>query len=63
MCVDGRGTGGRGREFEQCVYRNLGHFETIDQINAARYAATLSYVDPSKIGIYGWSYGGYEALM
>lgn len=63
ICVDGRGTGGRGREFEQCVYRNLGHFETIDQINAARYAASLNYVDATKIGIYGWSYGGYEALM
>lgn len=63
ICVDGRGTGGRGRQFEQCVYRNLGHFETIDQINAARHAASLNYVDASKIGIYGWSYGGYEALM
>ena len=44
-------------------YRNLGHYETIDQVNAARYAANLPYVDGSRIGIYGWSYGGYEALM
>ncbi len=61
MCVDGRGTGGRGKAFKDCVYRNLGHYETIDQINAAKYAASLPYV--SKVGIFGWSYGGYESLM
>lgn len=63
VCVDGRGTGGRGRAFMDVVYRHLGHYETIDQINAAKYAATLPYVDGSRIGIYGWSYGGYEVLM
>lgn len=63
MCVDGRGTGGRGRAFSDVVYKQLGHYETIDQINAAAYAASLSYVDGKHIGIYGWSYGGYEALM
>lgn len=63
VCVDGRGTGGRGREFEYTVYRNLGHYETIDQINAAVYIASLPYVDADRIGICGWSYGGYEALM
>ncbi|MDE6270725.1 MAG: S9 family peptidase, partial [Muribaculaceae bacterium] len=63
VCVDGRGTGGRGRAFSDVVYRNLGHYETIDQLAAARYAASLPYVDPARIGIYGWSYGGYEALM
>lgn len=63
ICVDGRGTGGRGRAFSDIVYKQLGHYETIDQINAARYAATLPFVDPSRIAIYGWSYGGYEALM
>lgn len=63
MCVDGRGTGGRGRAFSDVVYKRLGHYETIDQIAAARYAASLPYVDGSRIGIYGWSYGGYEALM
>lgn len=62
-CVDGRGTGSRGREFETCVYRNLGYYETIDQINAARYMASLPYVDADRIGISGWSYGGYETLM
>lgn len=61
ISVDGRGTGGRGREFKDIVYRNLGHYETIDQIAAARYALSLPYV--SKVGIFGWSYGGYESLM
>ena len=62
-CVDGRGTGSRGREFETCVYRNLGYYETIDQLNAARHMASLPYVDADRIGICGWSYGGYETLM
>lgn len=63
VCVDGRGTGGRGRAFCDIVYRRLGHYETVDQLAAARYAASLPYVDGSRIGIFGWSYGGYEALM
>lgn len=63
VCVDGRGTGGRGRAWATTVYRNLGHYETIDQIAAARYAASLPFVDPARIAIYGWSYGGYEAIM
>lgn len=63
VCVDGRGTGGRGRAFQDVVYRNLGHYETIDQVNAAKYAASLPYVDPARIGIHGWSFGGYETLM
>ncbi|MCM1292666.1 MAG: DPP IV N-terminal domain-containing protein [Bacteroides sp.] len=63
VCVDGRGTGGRGRQFMDVVYKNLGHYESIDQVAAARYAARLPYVDPNRIAIYGWSYGGYEAIM
>lgn len=63
MCVDGRGTGGRGREFMDVVYKRLGYYETVDQINAARYAASLPFVDKDQIGIFGWSYGGYETLM
>lgn len=63
ICVDGRGTGGRGTEFKHSVYRRLGKLETIDQINAARHAASLPFADSRRIGIYGWSYGGYEALM
>ncbi len=62
-CVDGRGTGGRGKAFESLVYMNLGHYETIDQLAAAEYMASLPYVDANKIGIWGWSYGGYEVLM
>lgn len=63
VCVDGRGTGGRGTAFRTTVYKNLGYYETIDQVAAARYVARMPYVDASRIGIYGWSYGGYEALM
>ncbi len=63
MCVDGRGTGGRGRAFCDIVHKRLGCYETIDQIAAARYAASLHFVDASRIGICGWSYGGYETLM
>ena len=61
-CVDGRGTGFRGEEFKKCTYGELGKYETVDQIEAARYIASLPYVDPDRIGIYGWSYGGFMAL-
>lgn len=63
VCVDGRGTGGRGKEFASVVYKQLGKYESIDQVAAAKYVASLPYVDSSKIGIFGWSYGGYETLM
>lgn len=63
VAVDGRGTGGRGRAFSDVVYKNLGHYETIDQTNAARYMATRPYVDGERMGVAGWSYGGYETLM
>ncbi|MBR5744875.1 MAG: S9 family peptidase [Muribaculaceae bacterium] len=62
-CVDGRGTGGRGVKYRDMVYQHLGHYETIDQLAAARHVASLPYVDASRIGIFGWSYGGFEALM
>lgn len=61
-CVDGRGTGFRGEEFRKCTYGNLGALEVQDQISAAKYLGTLSYIDPARIGIYGWSYGGFMAL-
>jgi dipeptidyl-peptidase-4 len=61
-CVDGRGTGGRGEAFKKCTYGQLGKFETEDQIASARYLASLPYVDASRIGIYGWSFGGFIAL-
>ena len=62
-CVDGRGTGGRSRDFKTMVYRNLGYYETIDQLAAARFMASQPWVDADRIGIWGWSYGGYEVLM
>lgn len=63
VCVDGRGTGGRGREFEQCTYLRLGQLESRDQVEAAVYLGTLPYVDKAHIGIWGWSYGGFNTLM
>ncbi|MBP3355600.1 MAG: S9 family peptidase [Rikenellaceae bacterium] len=62
VCVDGRGTGFRGEAFKKCTYGDLGRKEVEDQISAARYLAALPYVDASRIGIYGWSYGGFMAL-
>lgn len=62
-CVDGRGTAGRGQDFRNAVYKNLGYYETLDQLAAARYIASLSFVDGNRMGIYGWSYGGYETIM
>lgn len=63
VCADGRGTGFRGRAFMDVVYKNLGHAETADQLAVARYVASLPFVDPTRIGIHGWSFGGYETLM
>ena len=62
VCVDGRGTGGRGAEFRKCTYASLGELETLDQIEAAKYLASQGWVDEGRIGIYGWSYGGFMAL-
>lgn len=62
MCVDPRGTGYRGEAFKKVTYCNLGGPEVEDQIAAAQYAAQLPYVDAERIGIYGWSYGGFMAL-
>src|SRR5213082_1233869 len=59
--VDNRGTGGRGARFMKMTYLHLGRYETADQIAAARWFATQPYVDPNRIGIWGWSYGGYMA--
>jgi len=62
-CIDGRGTGARGEEFRKSTYMNLGIKESDDQIAAARYLASLPYIDEKGIGIWGWSYGGYNVLM
>lgn len=59
VSVDGRGTGARGEQFRKCTYLRLGELETNDQVEAAQFLAGLSYVDPQRIGIWGWSYGGY----
>ena len=63
VSVDGRGTGGRGKKFESVVYMQLGKYESIDQCAAADYMASQPWVDAKRIGIWGWSYGGYETLM
>lgn len=63
VCVDGRGTGGRGAEFEKCTYLKLGNLEAKDQVETALYLGTLPYVDKNNIGIWGWSYGGFNTLM
>lgn len=63
VCVDGHGTGGRGAAFEKCTYLFLGVKESHDQVETARYLGTLPYVDANRIGIWGWSYGGYTTLM
>jgi dipeptidyl-peptidase-4 len=62
-CVDGRGTGARGEAFRKSTYMKLGITESDDQIAAARYLGTLPYVDAARVGIWGWSYGGYNVLM
>lgn len=62
-CVDGRGTGGRGEAFEKCTYLKIGVKEAKDQVETAKYLGSLSYIDKSRIGIWGWSYGGYMTLM
>ena len=63
VCTDGRGTGGRGAEFEKCTYLQLGELEARDQVETALYLGTLPYVDSQRIGIWGWSYGGFCTLM
>src|SRR5690348_11167677 len=59
VCVDGTGTGFRGQEFKKKTYLQLGKYESKDQIAAAKYLSQLPYVDKQRIGIWGWSYGGF----
>lgn len=63
VSVDGRGTGGRGADFEKCTYLKIGDLESKDQVEAALYLGSLPYVDKDRIGIWGWSYGGFNTLM
>lgn len=62
-CVDNRGTGARGEEFRKMTYLHLGKYEPIDQIEAAKYLGSLPFIDKSRIGFFGWSYGGYLASL
>lgn len=62
-CVDGRGTGLRGRDFKKVTYKELGKYETEDQIEAAKEFGKLPYIDADRIGIWGWSYGGYMSSL
>lgn len=59
VCVDGRGTGFKGAAFKKCTYKELGKYEVEDQIDAAKVIGKYAYVDASRIGIWGWSYGGF----
>jgi dipeptidyl-peptidase-4 len=62
-CIDGRGTGARGEDFKKMTYLNLGKLETEDQIDAAKYLGSREYIDAYRIGIFGWSYGGYMSTL
>ena len=62
-CVDGRGTGYKGTKFKKSTYLNLGKYETEDQITAAKWFGKQSYIDADRIGIFGWSFGGYMASL
>ncbi len=61
--IDNRGTGGRGKDFRQVTYTNLGKYEVQDQIAGAKYLGSLPYIDQKRVGIWGWSYGGYMTLL
>jgi dipeptidyl-peptidase 4 len=63
ISIDNRGTGARGEQFKKMTYLQLGKYETDDIITAARYISQLGYVNPERIGIYGWSYGGYMSSL
>ncbi|KRD11005.1 peptidase S9 [Flavobacterium sp. Root901] len=60
-CVDGRGTGFKGADFKKVTQKELGKYEVEDQIDAAKVIGAYPYVDASRIGIFGWSYGGFMA--
>ncbi|MGI9526686.1 MAG: S9 family peptidase [Weeksellaceae bacterium] len=63
VCVDNRGTGGKGAAFKKVTYKNLGSYEIEDQMAAAKYFGNLPYVDESRIGMFGWSFGGYMTSL
>jgi dipeptidyl-peptidase-4 len=61
--LDNRGTSARGADFEQCIHRQLGVIEMKDQLTGVKYLKSLPYVDTTRIGLDGWSYGGFMTLM
>ncbi|MCH4147223.1 MAG: S9 family peptidase [Prevotella sp.] len=63
VCVDGRGTGGRGADFEKSIYLTMGDLESKDQVETALWLSKQGYVDKDRIGIWGWSFGGFNTLM
>lgn len=63
VCVDGRGTGGRGADFEKSIYLTMGDLESKDQVETALWLGKQGYVDKDRIGIWGWSFGGFNTLM
>ncbi|MCD6556005.1 MAG: S9 family peptidase, partial [Bacteroidales bacterium] len=63
VCVDSRGTGARGEDFRKLTYLELGKYETIDLIETAKWLQKQNYVNPEKIGIWGWSYGGFMTSL
>lgn len=62
-CVDNRGTNGRGEAFRKATYMQMGRLETIDQVESARWFGSLDYIDRDRIGIFGWSYGGFMTSL
>jgi len=64
VSIDNRGTGARGRDFEKQIYKKLGQYEVVDQIDAAKYVTeTYDFIDKDRLGIWGWSYGGYMSSL
>ncbi|MFA6705246.1 MAG: alpha/beta fold hydrolase [Bacteroidales bacterium] len=63
ICIDPRGTGMRGEEFRKCTYMELGKYETEDLIEAAKYFGSINYIDKTRMGVFGWSYGGYMSSL
>lgn len=63
ICVDPRGTGMKGEEFRKCTYMELGKYETEDIIEAAKYFGSLDFIDKNRLGVFGWSYGGYMSTL
>ncbi len=63
FAIDNRGSGGRGQRFTEALYRRLGGVEVADQLAGVAWLQQQAFVDPGRIGVFGWSYGGYMTLM